>query len=252
MAAANEEEKKFIFSARKTSDQIALDYIQRNPLYSGYRVDTPVAEQFSEFLRCGGFREYRYERVDGILLSGLMEWRAEAADEADGLGKLMWDAIRPDNELLKVDFLRNAIFMRCTTVFAALPDVLTCGFLTWLKSTLVDSGLHWQQGNTQMSLRCPAGVLGSMCLRAALSVRESSPALRDELIRLALTSYQYDAGAMELAAQLHNTGKAPLDLTMPTKLSDSQVEAWQLGIVKNAVSEIFRSMFAAPTAAIVT
>ena len=73
--------------------------------------------------------------------------------------KKMWQAIRPETDLLKLDFLRNALFSRCTTLFAAAPDVLVQEFLLWLKVTLIDSSLTWQYGNTQYTVRYPRTAL---------------------------------------------------------------------------------------------
>jgi len=154
----------------------------------------------------------------------------------------MWKAIRPEEAILKLDFLRNAIFTRCTTVLAADPAALVDEFLSWLKSTLVDKTLSWQHGNTQFSLNLPKGVLASMCIRAALAAQEISSSRRDRLVEIALTKYSAEPGVVELGAQLYNTGREPLDLSLPWQVKSDMVESWQVGIVKNATNTIIQAI----------
>jgi len=236
-----EEKKGFwasLMSSGKTVDEITDEYLKCNPLYCSYRVDTPETQQFAEYLRFSGYGEYAHELIDQILLNAFVLWADDKPEEVKGLLHRMWQAIRPEEEVLKLDFLRNAIFTRCTTVFAAVPDSLVSDFLSWLKAELIDKVLGWQIGNTQFSLHYPESVLASMCIRGALAVHEISSVRRDRLIEVALTRYPSEPDTAELAAQLYNTDKEPLDLKLPWKTKSDVQEGWQVGIVKNAIPAI--------------
>jgi len=147
-----------------------------------------------------------------------------------------------EEAILKLDFLRNAIFTRCTTVFASVPGALAEDFLAWLKATLIDKSLSWKSGNTQFSLHLPESVLSSMCIRSALAVQGVSAKRRDQLVEMALTRYAPDPGASELGGLLYSTGRTPLDLTLPWKAKGNVQEGWQVGVVKNAIDPIIQAV----------
>ena len=241
-----EEDKGFwgsLFSSGKSLDEIINEYLTRNPLYSSFRVDTPPAQQFVEFLSKRG--RYSYKMIDPILLSTLVAWADEYPNEVGLLLKNMWLAIQPETDLLKLDFLRNAIFTRCTTVLAADPDVLVKEFLSWLKATLVDSSLVWQYGKTQYTVKYPRTALASMCIQSALAVHEISPDRRDRLVEIALTRFPSNDGLGEVGAKLYNTGKVILDLQLPWRTETRIEDGWQLGIVKNAIPSIVEAVIQA-------
>ena len=229
-----------LFSSGKSLDEIVNEYLTRNPLYSSFRVDTPPAQQFAEFLSKRG--RYSYHTIDPILLNTLVAWVDDHPNEVELLLKNMWQAIQPGTDLLKLDFLRNAIFSRCTTVFAAAPDVLVQEFLSWLKATLIDSSLTWQYGKTQYTVNYPRTALASMCIQSALAIQEISPDRRDRLVEIALTRFPSNDDLGELGAQLYNTGKATLDLQLPWKTETRIEDGWQLGIVKNAIPSIVKAV----------
>jgi hypothetical protein len=240
-----EQKKRFwasLMESGKTVDQITDEYLKRNPLYSSYRVHTLDAQQFTEYLRFGGYGEYGHELIDKMLLNAFVLWADEHPEEVKALLRLMWQAIQPEEDILKLDFLRNAIFTRCVTVFAAVPDALVGEFLSWLESTLVDHTLSWQIGRTQFTLRLPESVLATMCIRGALAVHEVSSVRRDRLVQIALTRYPAEPDTAELAARLYNTGKKPLDLTLPWETKSDVQEGWQVGIVKNAINPIIEAL----------
>jgi hypothetical protein len=241
---AKEGDKGFwgsLLSSGKSFDEIIKEYLTRNPLYSSFRVDTPPAQQFAEFLSKRG--RYSYQMIDPILLSTLVAWADEYPNEVGLLLKNMWHAIQPETDLLKLDFLRNAIFSRCTTVLAADPDVLVKEFLSWLKATLVDSSLTWQHGNTQFTVKYPRTALASMCIQSAVAVHEMSPDRRDRLVEIALARYPSNDELGELGAKLYNTGKVILDLQLPWRTETKIEDGWQLGIVKNAIPAIVEAVF---------
>jgi hypothetical protein len=240
-----EEEKGFwasLMSSGKPIDEIINEYLKRNPLYSSYRINTPAEEQFAEYLRFSGYGEYGHEFVDRILLGSFIPWADEQKQEVETLLENMWNAIRPDEDILKLDFLRNAIFTRCTTVYASVPDALTAHFLPWLKSTLIDKSLAWRMGNTQFTLHYPETALAKMCVLSAVTVQEVSTDRRDALVKIGLTGYPCEAAIAELAAQLYNSDKEHFELRLPWKPMSDIEEGWQVGIVRNAITPIFKAL----------
>lgn len=238
-----EEDKGFwgsLFSSGKSFDEIINEYLTRNPLYSSYRVTTPPDQQFTEFLSNRG--RYTCSTLDPVLLTTLVAWADEYPNEVELLLKNMWEAIRPDTNLLKLDFLRNAIFSRCTTVFAAVPDTLAQEFLTWLKATLIDRSVVWQSGKRQYTVHYPPTALASMCIQSAIAIQSISPVKRDSLVEIALTRFPSNDDLGELGAQLYNAGKAVLDLQLPWKTKTKIEDGWQLGIVKNAIPSIVNAV----------
>ena len=239
-----EEEKRgfwdSMFKSGKTIDQIVDEYLVRNPLYASYKMNTPPQNQFGEFL--SNRNEYRYGTVDLLLLGALVDWGDTFPNEVKQCLHTMWQAIQPDINLLKIDFIRNAIFNRCTTVFAADADMLVRDFLTWLQQTLVDKSLSWQWGRTQFTVHYPPTALASMCIQSAIAVQQISPDRRDRLVQTALVNYQSDDGIAELGARLYNTGKPALDLQVPWKTKSKIEDGWQLGIVRNALPAIFEEI----------
>lgn len=236
-----------LFSSGKSLDEIINEYLARNPLYSSFRTDTPPDKQFTEFLRNRG--EYRYQMVDQMLLNTLVLWADENPNEVKSSLRNMWQAIQPEIDLLKVDFLRNAIFNRCTTVFAADPDVLVQDFLSWLKQTLIDKSLTWEVNRTQFTVNYPRTALASMCIQSALAVQKISPARRDRLVEIALTRFQSTDELADVGAQLYNNSKEALDLKLPWKIASKVEDGWQLGIVKNAIPAIINAVIQMETPA---
>jgi hypothetical protein len=229
-------------SVDQVADEYLNEYLKRNPLYSSYTINTPDAQQFAEYLRFGGYGEYGHELIDQMLLNAFVLWADDRPEEVKALLHLMWKGIRPEEDILQLDFLRNAIFTRCVTVFASSPDVLVGDFLSWLKRTLIDKALGWQVGKTEFWLHLPESVLSDMCIRSALAVHEISSACRDRLVEIALTRYPAEPGIAELGAQLYNTGKETLDLTLPWKTRGDVEKAWQVGIVKNTILPIIQAV----------
>ena len=242
VSKAQEEEKKgfwnSLFSSGATLDEIILEYLKRNPLYVSYRINTEQNEQFKEFLRFNGNGEYSAKQLDPITLESLILWAEEHPEEVKKQLDLMWRAIEPDDNILKVDFLRNAIFERCLTVMAADPDSFNAGFIKWLKDKLVDHSIVWQVGKTQYTVHYPPTALATMCLRGAIATQNLSPSRRDKLVEIALTLHPAEDNLAELGAQLYNSGKTPLDIDLPWATKSKITDGWQMGIVKNAVPAI--------------
>jgi len=218
------------------------EYLARNRLYGSYNRQTDQKKQFSEYVRMQCYGEYHCEHIDKPLLETLIAWRNDNATEVRAVLQAMWHAIKPDEEIMKLDWLRNNILTRCSKIFAAEPDVLIEDFLGWFKTELVDRGRSWRDGKTQFTLRYPDVALFGLCLTAATEVGNLSPKLRDEIVLKGLGRFNADATTVELAAQLYNSDKEKLDLAPPLQLKPDLVWAWQMGIIKNAIPVIVIAM----------
>jgi hypothetical protein len=212
------------------------------PLYSSYFINTNKEKQFSEQLRISGYGEYQYKDVDNALLRTLIAWGDENASQVRSVLHAMWNAIQPDDQVLRVDWLRNAILTRCCNVFAADPEMLMQDFLSWFKRELVDKGRAWTIGNMQYTLKFPNTVPLQFCVMSAMAVDKLSPIRRDQILLSGLAKFRCDPPTVEAVAQLYNTGKEALDIAPPLKFDSQMLEAWQLGVVKNALPFIVKAM----------
>ena len=246
VSKAQEEEKKgfwgSLFSSGMTFDELIQEYLKRNPLYVSYQRNTPEDQYFTEYLRFNGNGEYNYKNIDPITLESLILWAEEQPEEVKQELGLMWRAIEPEDDIIKLDFLRNAIFQRCTTVFAADPDFLNTGFISWLKKKLVDGSLVWQWGENAIYRSVSPDSPGNHVPAGRHCHPENIACPPDKLVEIALTSHPSNDGLGELGAQLYNSGKTPLDITLPWKTKTEVIDGWQMGIVKNAVPAIFQEV----------
>lgn len=234
---------KKITTPMKTLDEMATEYVTRNPLYSSYKVATKKENQFTEYLRIMCYGEYSYKSIDNVLLETIVALGLENPKEVRLLLSAMWNAIKPDENILKVEFLRNSILERCRNIFASDPEMLFQDFLTWFKKKLVDKYLTWQVGNTQFTLRYPKETPLQFCLLSAIAVDKISPRLRDEILLSGLSKFIGEPKIVEAVAQLYNKDKEILDIVPPIKISPKLIEAWQIGIIKNAIPHILKTMF---------
>ena len=235
---------KRLTSSRKSLDEIVNEYMVRNPLYSSYRRDTSKSEQFTQYLRIHGYGEYKYGDLDNALLETFVAWGDQDATQVRSVLRAMWNAIQPDDQILMVDWLRNAILTRCRNVFAADPEVLIQDYLGWFKKELVDKGRTWRFGKTQYTLKFPNTAPLSFCVASAAGVSGLSPSRRDRILLTGLDKFPGDPPTVESAAQVYNSDKQLLDLVPPLRLKPNLVEAWQLGVVKNAIPHIANAMVA--------
>jgi len=150
--------------------------------------------------------------------------------------------MQPSDEVIMVDWLRNTILTRCRNVFAADPEILVEEFLDWFNRELVKRGRSWQSGNMRYSLRIPDIVLMQFCLGSAMVISPLSPSRRDQILLSGLAAFRSEPPIVEAAAQLYNSDKDVLDLAPPFKLKQNLAEAWQLGVVKNAIPSIAQAM----------
>jgi hypothetical protein len=232
---------------KKTRDQIITEYLRLNPLYSSYTVTTRKEEQFKETLRVNGFGEYRYEKVDTSLLEALVIWGDKEPDQVHSLLKAMWQAIRPDDAILMTDWLRNAILSRCVVIFSADQPVLIEDYLQWLRVELVQKGRQWQVGKQIFTIKYPPSSMMQFCVSASASVSPFSPKRRDQILTYALEKFEGTPHLIELAAQVYNTGKSPLELQPPVTLKSELLSSWQEGIIKNALPEILQGLVVSTT-----
>lgn len=214
----------------------------RLPLYSSYQRNTKKEEQFREQLRISGYGEYNYQTVDNALLGALVVWGEEDAAQVRSLLHTMWNVTQPSDEVLMVDWLRNTILTRCRNVLAADPEILVEEFLDWFNRELVKRGRSWQSGNMRYTLRIPDIVLMQFCLGSAMVISPLSPSRRDQILLSGMAAFRSEPPIVEAAAQLYNSDKDVLDLAPPFKLKQKLLEAWQLGVVKNAIPFIAQAM----------
>jgi hypothetical protein len=234
--------KKFL-SSEKSIEDIILEYLRHNPLYCSYQPNTLTQNQFKEYIRFSGYGEYNYILIDKELLQALVAWSDEDADQVLSVLQKMWQAFQPLDDILMVDFLRNAILTRCRNVFAADPDMLIHTFIAWLKEELIDKGRAWNVGNRQISLKLPDTVPLSFCIQSAANVSPYSGKRKDQILISALARFNRDEPSLvKLAAQIYNSDKPILDLTLPLELEDKAIEAWQIGIINNASNPILLAM----------
>lgn len=221
----------------KTFDEIITEYLDLNPLYSSYSRSTRKEDQFGIFLAVNGFGRYTYQEIDSALLGALATWAEKDQAAVHSVLHMMWNAIRPDDTLLRVDWLRNAILSRCMSVFGADQPVLFDEYLEWLQTELVKKGRQWQIGKQIITLRYPNTAPLQFSLVAASSISGFSTTRRDQIIITGLQRFEANAMLIENAAMLYNGGKPILELTPPTKISNF-LTSWQTGIVKNALPAI--------------
>ncbi len=225
----------------KTFDEIITEYLNLNPLYSSYSRSTKKEDQFSIYLAVNGFGRYSYSDIDSALLTALTTWAEKDQAVVHSVLHMMWNAIRPDDNLLRVDWLRNAILSRCMSVFGADQPVLFDEYLEWLNTELVKKGRQWQIGKQIITLKYPNTAPFQFSLVAASSMSGFSTTHRDEIIVKGLDRYEANAMLIENAAMLYNGGKQILDLTPPTKITHF-ISNWQTGIVKNALPTIAQAL----------
>lgn len=231
-----------VSAKEKTMDEAIKEYLERNPVYSSYRRDTKKEEQFGVMLRVNGYGEYRFQDVDASMLAALVVWGDDEPQQVQSVLRSMWEAIRPDDQVLMIDWLRNAIMNRCVNVFAADTEMLINDYLGWFKRELVEKGRQWQIGKQIMTLKFPNISLLQNCVSAAATVGGVSPARRDQILLTALRSFEANQQLVDIAAQLYNSDKEPLMLEPPLKLESKLVEGWQTGIVKNALRGILNAL----------
>ncbi|NMC47325.1 MAG: hypothetical protein GYA52_10925 [Chloroflexi bacterium] len=227
---------------QKTFDEIISEYLNLNPLYSSYSRSTKKEEQFKAHLSVNGFGVYTYKQIDNALLGAMAVWADKDQVPVHSVLHMMWNAIRPDDNLLRVDWLRNAILSRCMSVFGADQPVLFDDFMEWFDTELVKKGRQWQIGKQIITLRYPNTAPFQFSLVSASAIGNFSTIRRDRIIVSGLQKFEANAMLIENAAMLYNGGKPILELTPPTSIKQNFLPNWQNGIVKNAMSTILQAL----------
>ncbi len=200
-------------------------------------------KQFREYVRLHGYANYGYEDIDVYVMAALVAWGDAHPQEIEAVCSRMWNAMKPDESLLTLDVLRNAIFERCRVLFAADPALLTEQFVDWVKRTLVDRQVRYQAGDTIYTLSFKETVPFLFCLLAAQKVAAVSIERCDEIIRLAIAKYTADEDLMAAASSLYASDKGLKAITPPTALKGKDsLEAWQRGVIQASIHRILAAM----------
>ncbi len=232
-------------ASEKPFEEQIQEYLTQNPLYSSYKPDEGQASQFSEYVRIEGYGEYAHAHVDRALVRAMVAWGDQEPEAVRSILKSMWIAIQPDENVLMVNFLRNAVLERCRRVLVADPDVFIRDHMRWLKRELVEKGRTWAVGGGQISLKFPPGAPLAFCVSSAAEVGALSPTRRDQIIVQGLTEFAEEASSVENAALVYASASEKFELTPPVELNRQLVEAWQTGVAKAAVNQVFQLLASA-------
>lgn len=204
-----------------------------------YTKNEPEATQFREYVRLSGYGHYRHEDLDEYLLMAMIRWDEESPDEVESAMQKMWDTMRPGTMLLRLDLIRNLVFTRCRTVFAARPDLLRSLFIDWMKRTMVDKAIEERLGDTIYRLSLNENAPFLHCLLAAQTLGKYSPTRCDQLLGEAIGHYSASDELIGAAARLYAVDKDFEALQPPRPLKRSaQLEAWQTGVVQSQSRKI--------------
>jgi len=214
-------------------------------LLSLYRKDQAPDRQFQDYMRMHGFGEYSHDEVDPHLLATLVAWDEEHGEEVNSLLSRMWNTMKPPTDLLRLDVLRNPIFERCQTLFAARPASLNELFIQWVKRTLVDNTVQEQVGDTIYTFSLKDIVPFLYCLLSAQKVAKLSAKRCDEILTCAIRYYTASEDLMTAAAELFASDKGLKAMQPPAPLKESwNLKAWQLGVVQVSLQEIVSALLA--------
>jgi hypothetical protein len=218
-------------------------------LMATFKKDTSPGEQFSVYLRLHGYGQWSYESLDPLLVGTLVRWAERHPQEVDSLMGHMWQDMKPpSDDYLMLDLVRNVVFERCRTLFAARPQRLFELYLGWVDRKLVKSSVrienHFEGTVRTLSLGDEAPFLYS--LLGAEAVGGASPSCCDEIIITAMKRYSCEDQMLNAAAQLYASDKGLDALSqIPDGLSGEQREALQLAIIRKATRSLLLSMLVA-------
>ncbi len=207
----------------------------------------PPENQFRSYLKMNGFGQYTNDVLDPHLLAAMVAWDEKYPNEVQAVLAKMWNVIKPSPALLRMDVLRNSIFERCYTVFAAHPAALNGLFIQWLKREMVDTPMRYQEGTTiyTFSLNPVAPFLH--CLLAAQKAAACSAKRCDEIITYAIRYYTANEGLMMAAAELYASDKGLPGLTPPAPLKNrDDLKAWQMGVIQASAKRLLLAMLLSP------
>jgi len=151
----------------------------------------------------------------------------------------MWEVMKPDTSLLRMDLLRNNIFERCQSVLCARPASFDSLFVSWVKSDLVDQSVREQVGNTIYTFSLKDIVPFLYSYLGAQKVAKPSPRRCDEILVRAVGEYKASPELMSAAARLYASDKGLRALTPPAAPKDrAQMKDWQIGVIAVSMREI--------------
>lgn len=229
----------------------SVEYCQHNPIYRTFSAQMALDQQFSEWVRLQS--EYDSEVLDAALMPALVAWSDRDWQPARNAMVWMWEAMKPTDEILMVDVLRNSVIKRACRVLAADPEVLGTYVLPWLQEELVKKGRQWTQGNTQITLRLTDANLAALCIDGAIALADLAPARRDRVVEIALAHATGAASDVVRAfAQVYMIGREPRLVSPPVPLSQALGTFWGEGVVTSIVNEVRKRLLLAAITASLT
>ena len=210
-----------------------------------YKNNEPENKQFDEYVRLCGYGRYRLDSLDPQLQAALVAWDDQQPAEVQSLLSAMWRAVEPGDTDLRFDLLRDFLFTRCQSLFAAHPAALQKLFVDWVKKKLVDNKVVSHEGQTIYTFSLKAFVPFLFCLLGAQGIAKVSAKRCDEILCLAVKGYITDPDLMTSAARLYASDKGLAAVEPPVPLKDrDQTGAWQTGVVEAALPRILISLLA--------
>jgi len=227
--------------------ETAAEYCQHNPVYRVVSVNVLLEQQFTVWI--DSIAEYEAAVVDAALVPALVAWSERDREPARNAMAWMWEAIKPSDDILIDNVLRDSVIKRAVGVLAAEPEVLGGYVLPWLHAELVVKGRTWQQGNTQITLRLADKQLAALCLSSAMVLADLAPARRDRVVEIALGYAKDSPDIVKPFAQVFMVGRPPRLVDPPAPLAGQSAVAWQEGVVTSIVNDMKRRLLLAAVAA---
>jgi hypothetical protein len=191
-------------------------------------------KQFIGYIVQYGFGQYSYTEIDQSILKVLNYWEEKYPSEVSSLCYKMWSGYIPDNSLIRVDVLRNAIFERYRNLFSAHPESLHKYFVKWVKKEFVDSSRQWTVGNMTYTFSLKDIVPFIYCLQSARTIGDISPKKCDQILLKAIEDFASESSLMNSAASLYD--KETLPVIPPCKMySRSLLKDWQMGVIQTSM-----------------
>lgn len=230
-----------------TSGKLAMDDGGQQVNLGLHSKLVPPENQFRSYLKINGFGQYTSDVLDPHLLAAMVAWDDKYPNEVQSVLANMWNVMKPSPDMLRMDVLRNGIFERCYTVFAAHPTSLNELFVRWVKREMVDKSMQQQVGTTiyTFSLNPMAPFL--QCLLGAQKVAGCSAKRCDEIIAYAIRDYTANEGLIMAAADLYASDKGLPGLTPPAQLKNrGDLKAWQMGVIQASAKRLLLAMLLSP------
>jgi hypothetical protein len=196
-----------------------------------YQLDEDPKKQFEVYVRCSANMTFAREDVDTYLLAALAHWLEGNPDLADKVGRRLWQGVSLQRDVLLSDVLRNATFDRCRMILPIAPRVFLNNFVKTVKAKMVDDCLQWREGDSIYSLSLKSSIPFLFAYMGAKNVGDHSPAICDEVLRLALEKFEPEAGQLRAAAALYAVDKGLESVDPPARIQDrTLLAAWQRGV----------------------